>query len=129
MSKTILILDDDPDFVLPLVKRLGWEGYTAIVFYKLKDFLDKKNVLKQTDLVLCDFNMPGKDKALCWQVVAGHIKGLKFPPPLFLMSGFGRGNLDGAAAVKQFKLAGYLQKPFDFEILKQSLAQIRPLEP
>ena len=59
MSKTIMIVDDDPNW-LELVKTIfGKEKYTIITAVDGEDCLKKLKTGKKPDLILMDIIMPG----------------------------------------------------------------------
>lgn len=125
MDKFLLILDDDPDFVTPLAKRLEWEGFRTMVFYRLHDFRKRRSILEKTMLILCDFSMPGNENEPCWRILAKTCRAMKAAPPLFIISGLGQTPPLDHADLRKFNLGGYLQKPIDFENLKNLIAQVK----
>lgn len=121
MGKNLLILDDDPDFVSPLVKRLQWAGHATLAFFDLKDLRENPQCLRNTDVILCDFLMPGDGKFFCWRAVLEALKEIPSPPRMLLMSGLGQENAEVIRVVKKFGLCGYLAKPVDFAALEKFL--------
>lgn len=118
MSKTILVVDDEPDILLTIAQTLEMYGYIVIKAGNGKKCIEKLSQQKP-DLVLLDIMMP---EISGWDVAA-KIKenpDWKEIPIVFLTAkgdtmSIGMGNL---AAVD------YIVKPFDVRDLKERLEKI-----
>jgi DNA-binding response OmpR family regulator len=120
MSKTILIVDDEPDILFTVAQALEIFGYKVIKAKNGQECIEKLCEMKDNpELVLLDIMMP---EISGWDVAA-KIKDTpdwKKIPIVFLTAkgdsmSMGMGNL---AAVD------YIVKPFDVKDLKQRLEKI-----
>jgi CheY-like chemotaxis protein len=120
MSKTILVVDDEPDILLTVAQTLEIYGYNVIKAKNGQECIEKLCEMgNNPDLVLLDIMMP---EISGWDVAA-KIKenpDWKEIPIVFLTAkgdtmSIGMGNL---AAVD------YIVKPFDVKDLKQRLEKI-----
>jgi two-component system alkaline phosphatase synthesis response regulator PhoP len=120
MSKTILVVDDEPDILLTVAQTLEIYGYNVIKAKNGQECIEKLCEMgNNPDLVLLDIMMP---EISGWDVAA-KIKenpAWKEIPIVFLTAkgdtmSIGMGNL---AAVD------YIVKPFDVKDLKQRLERI-----
>jgi CheY-like chemotaxis protein len=120
MSKTILVVDDEPDILLTVGQTLEIFGYNVIKAKNGQECIEKLCEMRDNpDLVLLDIMMP---EISGWDVAA-KIKDnpdWKKIPIVFLTAkgdtmSIGMGNL---AAVD------YIVKPFDVNDLKQRLEKI-----
>ncbi|MCX5697004.1 MAG: response regulator [Candidatus Omnitrophica bacterium] len=62
MAKKILVVDDDPDMVAVLSKRLKSNRYQVVTAYDSEEGLEKAKV-ESPDLIILDVMMPGMDGA------------------------------------------------------------------
>jgi CheY-like chemotaxis protein len=120
MSKTILVVDDEPDILLTVAQTLKIFGYNVIKAKNGQECIEKLCQMRDNpDLVLLDIMMP---EISGWDIAA-KIKDnpdWKKIPIVFLTAkgdsmSMGMGNL---AAVD------YIVKPFDVKDLKQRLEKI-----
>jgi len=115
MKKTIMIVDDEPDFLSVLKFGLGMAGYNVVTAPDGQAAIDliSKN---KPDLVLLDLLMPkirGED--VC--------KRLKSDPnfktiPIILLTAM---MCDSKEKVKELGVDGYLEKPFEPDMLKSMI--------
>ncbi|MCJ7571824.1 MAG: response regulator [Candidatus Thermoplasmatota archaeon] len=120
MSKTILVVDDEPDILLTVAQTLEIYGYNIIKAKNGQECIEKLCEMKgNPDLVLLDIMMP---EISGWDVAA-KIKDnpdWKKIPIVFLTAkgdtmSMGMGNL---------ATVDYIVKPFDVKDLKQRLEKI-----
>jgi len=120
MSKTILVVDDEPDILLSVGQILEIFGYNVIKAKNGQECIEKLCEMKDNpDLVLLDIMMP---EITGWDVAA-KIKDnqdWKKIPIVFLTAkgdtmSIGMGNLTAV---------DYIVKPFDVKDLKQRLEKI-----
>lgn len=115
---TILLVDDEKDFVEMLALRLEAAGENVLKAYDGQQCLDLLDQ-KQIDVVVLDIKMPGMDGIQT-------LKAIKSRHPLvevILLTGHGTTE----TAIKGMKLGAfdYLLKPADFDDLTQKLAGAR----
>ena len=120
MSKTILIVDDEPDILSTVGQVLESTGYSVIKANNGKECIEKLNNLGNCpDLIVLDIMMPDLSG---WDVAA-ELKQSKVwcdIPIIFLTAkgdtmSIGMGNLSAD---------DYIVKPFDIEDLKQRVIKI-----
>jgi DNA-binding NtrC family response regulator len=114
VSEKVLIVDDEPDFVTALAKRLRSHGWDAETAGGGKEALDKVAVEDFTAIIL-DLKMPGFDGIET-------LKRLKKARPdlqIILLTGHGSIR-DGVDAMKHGAL-DFLEKPADFDELLQKI--------
>ena len=70
------------------------------------------------DLVILDINMPGMDGAATCE----EIRSIRPDVPVLFCSG--RGHAEGAARIADQGAAGFLQKPFTFDTLREKIAEV-----
>lgn len=115
MSKKILVIDDEPDFLMVMEMRLRSQGYEAIIASEGDEGL-KKAKTRQPDLILLDIMMPKMD-GYTFVLELKKMESLKNTPIIVLTA---KDKMEDI-----FKLEGvsdYLLKPCDEEEL---LAKIR----
>ncbi len=124
MKEKILVVDDDPDILAALEKRLGMLGYQTVLAE------DGEHALQQIEqeiphLVLLDLELPKLSGLEVLKQMKGHLKSERigepnFPngyelvnPPVLVMTAYGSIH----KAVEAMKCGAYdfLTKPFDFE--------------
>lgn len=122
MAARILIVDDDPDILLGLKKRLEWMGHHTIT---AKDGAEALTVIQRTApaLVLLDLELPilsgievlehlhGRGKTMSQQARATAEKAGHPIPPIIILTAYGTVN----RVVEAMKLGAcdFLTKPFD----------------
>jgi CheY-like chemotaxis protein len=120
MSKTILVVDDEPDILMSVSQTLEIFGYNIVTAKNGQECIEKLCELKNNpDLVLLDIMMP---EISGWDIAA-KIKDnpdWKKIPIVFLTAkgdtmSIGMGNLTAV---------DYIVKPFDIKDLKQRLEKI-----
>mgnify|MGYP000843929151 CR=1 FL=1 len=108
MAKKILVVDDEPDFLMMASLRLKKSGYDVVTATDGEKALNK---LKETapDLVLLDVKMP---KLNGYEVFERMQKdqGLSKIPVIFSSADT---SVDLETKTTSLKAAGYLKKPFD----------------
>jgi DNA-binding NtrC family response regulator len=112
---TILLVDDEKDFVEMLALRLEATGETVFKAYdgqQCLDLLDQKPI----DVVILDIKMPGMDGIQTLKAVKGRHPLVE----VILLTGHGTTE----TAIQGMKLGAfdYLLKPADFDDLTQKLA-------
>ncbi len=120
MSKTILVVDDEPDILLTVGQTLEMFGYNVIKAKDGVECINKLNDLDITpDLVLLDIMMPDLSG---WDVAAKIKENPSWNkiPIVFLTAkgdtmSIGMGNLSAV---------DYIVKPFDVSDLKQRVEKI-----
>lgn len=116
MSKTILLVDDDPMIVDVLRYQLEKEGYQVILAYDGQQALEKAREVKP-DLILLDVMMPQKDG---WEVCQ-EIRRTNSVPILMITA---RGEEMDRVLGLELGADDYIVKPFSF---RELLARIRAI--
>ena len=113
----ILIVDDEPDYVLTIQQHLEWSNYQTAVAVNGQEGLEKA-ASEKPDLILLDTNMP---------IMNGHetpenmskdpqLKGI----PVIMVTA--ACEMDDIATASSFGVVDYIAKPFDFAELKEKIA-------
>lgn len=102
---TILVVDDEPNYLIVLSELLRDEGFEV---FTAPDGDEALAIVKQTDLdlVVTDMQMPGKDGAALMQEVKGYDQNL----PVVIITAYAE--VDKAVAAMQAGAFSYLAKPF-----------------
>jgi len=112
--KTILVVDDEPNYLVILSELLRDEGYEAFTAASAEEGL---NITRQADLdlIITDMRMPGMDGLELLKTV----KGINPVLPVIMITAFGE--VDKAVAAMQAGAFNYLTKPFDNDELLVSI--------
>jgi two-component system, chemotaxis family, chemotaxis protein CheY len=112
MAKLILVVDDDPTIVdiMQLVLRSG--GYETESAYNARDGMAKA-CSNTPDLILLDYNMPGKDGLALLQDMRSIPELVKVP--IIIVTALSIPEIVTQALA--LGVAGFLVKPFDLETL------------
>ncbi|MEY2333165.1 sigma-54-dependent transcriptional regulator [Acidithiobacillus ferrianus] len=122
LTPTILILDDDPDFLRLLGLWLESEGYRVLAS---SDPVQGIQIFRNNppDVVITDLRMPGMDGMMVLEEVQMRDPDL----PVILLTA--HGSIPNAVAAMRAQAFGYLSKPFSNEELQEltraALAQRR----
>lgn len=104
----VLIVDDERDMRYILHAILRDMGLRNV--HEAHDVRDALHIIKTSmepiDLILCDWNMPGRPGLDLLKEL--HMEG---GPPAFLIVS-GRGDHDSVVTAKKAGVAGYIRKPF-----------------
>ncbi len=124
--KRILVVDDEPEIVDSLVKKLSAEGFHVIQASRAKEAIDKTQTFS-FDLILMDILLPDIDGAEAVRILHENPK-TKHIPVIFL-SGIAPKKEKGQSPAKI--IAGgiafpALPKPFAFEELLAEIHKIIP---
>jgi len=118
MSKrTILCVDDDPDFLEQLDAMLSSGGYDVVTAGSSAEGFERYDD-EQPDLVLVDCMMESIDSGVEF---AKELKKRGNKAPVIMTSNIGDG-LHGQTDTAQYGLAGVLQKPVDRKTLLELVA-------
>jgi CheY-like chemotaxis protein len=113
----ILVVDDEPALIETVTRALTEEGYFAVGATDGAAALDVLTYV-QVDLILLDMHMPGIDG---WQV-ASELSSRSLGTPIVVMTG----NAGAQQAAGEVGAAGYLEKPFSFDLLFTEVAAHLP---
>lgn len=114
--KTIYVIDDDHSFSQSLVQALLLEGYQALAFYHVNDFL-QHDILDYA-IVLCDMRMPN----LSGLDLQSELKRRNKNNPIIFISG--QSTVKQAVTAMKAGAEEFLTKPFEPAELMQLLVQI-----
>jgi CheY-like chemotaxis protein len=105
MSRTILVVDDEPDLVVNCERLLQREGHSCLQAHTGLDaigLIDRE----RPDLVVTDLRLPGAGGL----TVARHARSRVPPIPVILITAYD--SPQARIAAKESGVAGYLAKPF-----------------
>jgi DNA-binding response OmpR family regulator len=119
MAKTILIIDDDPDWVRMLSMRLQHEGYQIEVAFDAVQALSQTVKLKP-DLVLLDIMMPAGSGLVVLKYLRENVK--TFNIPVIVLTGISDKQTKEAA--EKLGISGYFVKPVDMDKLIEELKEV-----
>jgi signal transduction histidine kinase len=113
-KKTILICDDNVEFLKTVGSILTFHDYSPIIVKTGRQALDKASK-RSPDLVLLDYRLPDMDGTM----VLKELKTIDESLPVVIMTGFGHEKL--AAEVIKLGAMDYLAKPFKSGELLESI--------
>jgi DNA-binding response OmpR family regulator len=119
MAKTILIIDDDPDWVRMLSMRLQHEGYQIEVAFDAVQALSQ-TVKSKPDLVLLDIMMPAGSGLVMLEYLRENVK--TFNIPVIVLTGISDKQTKEAA--EKLGISGYFVKPVDMDKLIEELKEV-----
>jgi DNA-binding NtrC family response regulator len=111
----VLIVDDEPNIRSSLTRLLQREGYDTILAENADDAFNILNK-KQVSIVLSDFTMPGRSGVEFLKEVRD-----KFPQPVRIILTGKADMKEVVAAVNSGVISYFLTKPWNNEILKDTL--------
>ncbi len=114
LHRTLLVVDDEPNYRIVLSELLSDEGYTVFTADNAEQAI---KIVKDSDLdlVLTDMRMPGKDGI----ELLHEIKAFNPSLPVIMVTAFGE--VDKAVSAMQAGAFNYLTKPFKNEELLISI--------
>ena len=115
MTKKILIIDDEPEFLNFLKKELELRKYSVITAHDGQDGLTKIKEC-QPNLIICDFSMPNKNG---FEVLKELRDSEDNATPFFMVSGVD--NFEEARKTQDIKANLYLTKPFPLTVLLKNI--------
>jgi len=117
--ETILIVDDEPDFVETMTEMLEMEGYKTISAGNGAGALSAFETHRgRVDLVLLDIMMPGMEGDQVYREMKKMEPGVK----VVLCSGF---SVEGkVGALLDEGACAFVQKPFEFRDLRNTISQV-----
>lgn len=121
-NRTILIVDDEPDFVQTLTARLAHEGYAV---HSASDAVEARTKIQnhRPDLIVLDIMMPGIDGVQLFQLLRSRPRTAALP--IIFVSV--RSDILDNPAFGVDRRCRILRKPFDMEIflrvVRESLAE------
>ena len=119
---TILIVDDSPTVLMSMENLLSRFGYSVQKANSAEDALAKVGSGPKPNLVITDFNMPGKNGAELIQALRG-MSQFRFTPMLVLTTESQR---DRREMAKAAGATGWLVKPADPVQLEGVLKKLLP---
>ena len=119
---TILIVDDSPTVLMSMENLLSRFGYKVLKANSAEDALKKAGSGPVPNLVITDFNMPGKNGAELIRALRGMAQ-YRFIPMLVLTTESQRDRREQAKAAGA---TGWLVKPTDPVQLESVLKQLIP---
>ncbi|MFN8559238.1 MAG: response regulator [Dehalococcoidia bacterium] len=110
MQAPVLVVDDDAGIRTMIREVLEDEGYPVLTAADGRAALER--IVEQTPaLVLLDLQMP----VMSGPEVLARLRELDPPPPVVVMSA----GLEARREAERLRANGYLEKPFDIELLVQ----------
>jgi two-component system NtrC family response regulator len=114
--ETILIVDDEKNYLLVLKELLGEEGYEVVTAQSAAEAL---TIFQETelDLVITDMKMPGMSGMELLRI----LKEKDLHLPVIMMTAFG--TVEKAVEAMKKGAYDYIIKPFDNEVLRKTVAK------
>jgi two-component system, NtrC family, response regulator len=114
--ETILVVDDEKNYLLVLKELLGGEGYEVVIAQSASEAL---KVFQETelDLVITDMKMPG----MSGMELLGVLKEKDLHLPVIMMTAYG--TVEKAVEAMKKGAYDYILKPFDNEVLKKTVGK------
>lgn len=117
MSKTIMVVDDEPDILNTIKTVLLKQGYNVVTAVNGDDCL-KKLRTEKPDLILMDIMMPGTPV----REIVPKIKGFK----IAYMTAVRMSEAEKEELFKSKNIIGYIQKPFDIDTMLKQVKKMMP---
>jgi DNA-binding response OmpR family regulator len=121
-NKTILILEDEREFLETLSNLLRDQGYKVIESYSGEEAVGKLSECKP-DLIIADIKLPGIDGFDFFSKVRKIDKYQTIP--FIYLTAFN--NLKAAIEAKATGAADYITKPFELEYLISRVKELLPI--
>jgi DNA-binding response OmpR family regulator len=119
MAKTILIIDDDKDWVRMLTMRLEHAGYQVEAAFDAIQAIAQTIDLKP-DLVLLDIIMPAGSGIGVLENLRVNVKTFNIP----VIALTGRSDKQTKEAAEKLGISGYFVKPVDMDELLEKLKEV-----
>jgi len=119
MAKTILIVDDDKDWVRMLTMRLEHAGYQVEAAFDAIQAIAQTIDLKP-DLVLLDIIMPAGSGIGVLENLRVNVKTFNIP----VIALTGRSDKQTKEAAEKLGISGYFVKPVDMDELLEKLKEV-----
>lgn len=119
VSKTVLVVDDEPDIVEIVTSYLEDEGLRVIAAYDGHKGLEQARAARP-DLIVLDFMLPMKHGLTFCKEVKADAALAKIP--ILLLTGTGR--LDTIGAALRLGVNAYIPKPFERQALLLIVRQL-----
>jgi DNA-binding response OmpR family regulator len=119
MAKTILIIDDDPDWVRMVSMRLQRNGYQVEAAFDAIQAVSQTVKLKP-DLVLLDIMLPAGSGVGVLKNLRENVK--TFNIPVIVLTGISDKQTKEAA--EKLGISGYFVKPVDMDKLIEKLKEV-----
>jgi CheY-like chemotaxis protein len=119
MSRTILVVDDEPDLVVNCERLLQREGHACLQAHTGPDairLIDRE----RPDLVVTDLRLPGAGGL----TVARHARSRVPPIPVILITAYD--SPQARIAARESGVDGYLAKPFSNAAFLQVVQRVLP---
>ena len=116
-SATILVVDDDTQWLADLQTWLAHEGYEALGIARA-EWVIQAVEFHEPNVVLLDLHFPGADGL----AILGHLQRRYPNVPVVIMTAFG--NIDTENRVRALGAVAYFDKPFRLEALLRTLRSI-----
>ena len=122
MSKTVMLVDDEPDLIRATSFRLKHAGYQVLCLSEGKSALESlKN--NKPDLVILDIHLPGMSGyEICQTIKSDDM--LKHIPVIFFSATSSTEDIEHK--VKELQAQGYIRKPFEPEELLAMVKKFLP---
>lgn len=117
MSKTVMVVDDEPDILNTIKTVLQKQGYNVITAVNGDDCLRKLRTEKP-DLILMDIMMPGTPV----RDIVPKIKDIK----IAYMTAVRISEAEKEELFKNKNIIGYIQKPFDIDKMLNQVKKMLP---
>jgi adenylate cyclase len=119
MAKTILIIDDDPDWVQMMSKRLRINGYRVEAAFDAAQAVSQALKLKP-DLILLDIMMPAGGGVGVLENLRGNVN--TFNIPVIALTALS--DKQTVEAIVKLGVSGYFVKPADMDKLLEKIEEV-----
>ena len=119
MAKTILIIDDDKDWVQMISKRLRFNGYQVEAAFDATQAVSQALKLKP-DLVLLDIMMPAGGGIGVLENLRGNVN--TFNTPVIALTALS--DKQTVEAMAELGVSGYFVKPADMSKLLEKIEEV-----
>lgn len=116
---TILVVDDEPDYINTIQSRLEWSHYKVVTATTGQEGLEKAES-ERPDLILLDTNMPVMNGHEMLERLRKHPE-LKDTPVIMVTALCEEHDIDVASS---YDIVDYVAKPFNFAALLDKIANV-----
>lgn len=117
MTKTIMIIEDEPDIRFTLQEFLEFEGYKVQVAGNGLEAMGLLETTTPPNLILLDMKMPVMNG---WEFAGEFLKKHNHSSPIVVITAAA----DAEKRAKDINAAGWVSKPFDLDILLKRIKQL-----
>lgn len=117
MTKTIMVIEDEPDIRFTLKEFLEFEGYNVLVAGNGLEAMGLLENMSPPNLILLDMKMPVMNG---WVFASEFLEKHDHTSPIVVITAAA----DAEKRAKDINAAGWVSKPFDLDILLKKIKQL-----